>query len=504
MFGAEAFGALPFADGDDPATTIGEEIMIRAATQGGYVDPATHDRYEGRLAAPLRFRRSLIGEDGIGGRVVLGLGDIEFDNADGRYDTIDQAVAVDGGRVLIEEEVDGTWAPIFDGTARDVLPSGSTARLRLRDWWTLTERPLQDRLFGGAGGWDGGEDVANKPLPIGYGRPRNVTPVRIGSDPPRYRYGDTLCGGLDAVYEGGIAWSAGTDYVDAPDVGGFTLAREPAGDITCDFRGTLAADGTVIETTGAVIEDIVGRRLGLSARIVREAFDRFAAAAPGAIDWYVPTDQRTSAADAVAALISGAWAWCGFDALGRFEIGQWSVPVGPAVLTIGDGDLEPGEAAVLPRDLPKGVYPPPAIARAAYDRNWTVQGPKALLGDVLGGDDPIGGARRDWLAEPYRIAITTDPATLAIHRTADKEPKVRDTFFRSKLDAELAVRAWQSLWIGTRGLYDLKTTIRPGRLKLGQVVLLRLRRYGLWDRYGRVAETFDDWGAGKTALTVMI
>lgn len=99
------------------------------------------------------------------------------------------------------------------------------------------QRPIQEVLYSGVEGFtsiEGGSDLRNRPKPLSFGAPRNVSPVLVNRSRLVYQYHDRASDGVDSVYDRGVALTT------APDpAGGAKETGEPAGDVARLF-GTSA------------------------------------------------------------------------------------------------------------------------------------------------------------------------------------------------------------------------------------------------------------------------
>lgn len=501
MFAADPFSASPFTAVADNLTLDIGPAMIRASTLG-YVD-ADANEYRHGLLAPT-FERSLVNGSTIGGRASVSLGDLEFDNTDGFFDTVPEQCSVDGRSVVLRmQEADGSFSVVFDGTARDWVPGRSRTRLRLRDFDYLLNKPAQAALYANTAP----ADIANRPLPICYGPCRNVTPTRIppldGLGRPTFQVHDGAVQGIGAIYVGGVPLQPADVASRNTATGIFVLATEPAATVTCDVDGAVVG-GVYLNTTALVIEDLVFRRAGLdAARKSAAHLAQLAADLPGEIRLHIPHTERPTVYDLVDRLLS-PFGWSGFSWLGRFQCGVWKLPGGTPKALI---SLDEGALSIEPLPLPAGVYPPPWRVRGGYDRNGTVQSASDLRGDASSPSDPVGGTeRRRWLARAQDIALAHNLAVRDTLHLGAQDPEPWETFFVGKVAAELVLQSYLSLWTGNRALFRVTGDWRPFWFDLDDVVLLLDRRHGLWNGgNGRLARVAGVRETGRrTELTVMV
>lgn len=489
MFGASPFGAAPFGARRDRLSLDIGDVMLRYGTIN-YVD-RDHAEFEDGLRTP-SFSRTILTGGTVGGWATASLGDLELDNLEGERSGLLRRVAVDGRPVeVLQPRSDGTTDVVFECTARDIVPGDDdTVRIRLRDWDYLLDRPAQTATYPD----DAPPEIANRRRPFGYGPCNNVTPTRIATTAPSYQFNDGPSRALRAVYVAGVPQLPADVAVVDLTASTFTLAAEPAGDVTCDFDG-LVVDGVYLNTTALVIDDLAFRRGGLpSARKSVPHFERFAADMPGEVQLYVSHGEEPTVLSLIQRLLAPC-GWGAFSWRGQLQVGVWKVATGTprCLLSKAEGTL----IGLQPVELPTEVYPPPWRLRGGYDRNWTPQAASQLKGDdAPGAVDPVGGPeRRRWLARAQDIAEAKDEVTRDLLHLGAKDPAVVETCLADRIGCETVLQASLAHWLGNRAHYRVVPDTPPFFFDIGDEVAIQWDGYGLeGGQIGVVAEVAEgEW-----------
>lgn len=516
-FGDHPFGHLPFAGVPDISATVQATFGV-VATSDYRVYVGTREEFtaagdlpprqpiEGTLAN-LTFKRSIIGGAGIFGPVLEGSGEITINNTDARYDIFPQQYAVDGRAIVAKIGGVSTLyrnrLVVLNGTASDLIVDDDTLRISAEDKGYRLEVPLQTSLYGGAGGADGGSDLAGKRKPRAFGYPRNCECPLVSANDLIYQVNDGPVNDIPAVYDRAVALTQGADYASYAALaaasisagqyatclaeGFFRLESQPDGTVTADIEGD-ATDSTFVSTTADVVRRILNLASDLSdpAEIYEPAFTAFAAVQSAAIGYWADHNDNSSVADALARLLRGVTGWWGFTRQGKFGIWVFSAPVGPPVWSFRDDR----ESIRITRDrVPESLSPPPWRFRVAYARNETVQT------DLDGSN--VSAERRAFCAEPFRLA--TSDATLGASIKSDhpfaQDPAPIESYFVNQSDAQTEADRLQTLFRASRALYRVTLGLQPYNLDVGDVIELQRNRYdlaaGRMMRVGEVSENMQ-------------
>lgn len=495
MFGHYAFGDAPFGGLPDPAVRMTATANLRAdfrftlyAASSEILtapdDTPASTPFHGTLAQPISFRRSLLGGSAIG---VFSTGDgtMVLDNRDGQYDFLIGTYSIDGRRITLKigriEDNYATDFPIFVGTAADWLIDEDNLTITIRDFGYRLNVPLQQNLYGGTGGADGGDDLAGKRKPLAFGQVFNVGPPLVVPILLIYQVHDGEIESVDAVYDRGIALTFSADVATYADLvsaavsagqyatclalGLLKLGSSPAGTITADLHGD--ADGSYVETSADIVRRIINRSTDIedSAEIYLPAFAAVNTAQPAPIGYWSGTDDGQGADDAIANIMSGVGGWGGFRRNGKFEVGIVLAPTSPPSSRFTVADI----AEIKREALPSGISPPPYRYRVGYQRNETVQDDLA---------DGVTAARKAFAAQEYRYAEASSTTIRADHPFALDADPVQGHFVNQS-DAQTEATRLLNLYRASRGLYRMKLNWRSFNLNLGENIDVTYPRWDL-------------------------
>lgn len=479
-----ALGEFGFGDGATGSAAVGV-TTLRYGTHG-YTSQASDSPantwYEGRLNETFQVDRRITGGEDIGGLSTVGA-ECALINADGALDGLLTDYAVDGrsARILVGRPTDplANFGLVFSGVMQPPVITEATVTFKLSDGLAkLQTTILNETVYLGTGGLEGGADLKGKPKPKGWGSVQNISPPLVDSANFIYQVNDGPISGVPAVYDRGVLL---TGVVGAPgagqyqvttSTGTFKLGATPAGTVTCDALLDASGSGYINNVSDIVLR-ILTQQVGLlSTEIEPASFAQLKSDAPAEVGVWHGSNQ-VSAADVVNELLAGIGAFGGFNRTGAFSVGLIAAPSGLQVVT-----LEPEEIMTIAIEpLPAAVAPIVWRASVAYKKNYTVQ--TDLAGSVT-------AARRTFAAEDVRISKSEDSAiqsryllAMALENNAGLYAQPADS------DAE-ALRLF-NLWGMQRGFYRI--TARPKALiaDLGKTVFVTYPRFGFANgRLGRV------------------
>lgn len=515
MFGHYAFGDAPFGGLPDPAVRLTGVADLRAdfrftlyAASSQLFDAGLRVPFHGTLSQPIKFRRSLLGGSTIG---VFSTGDgtMSLDNRDGRYDFLIGTYSIDGRRITLKigriEDNYATDFPIFVGTAADWLVDEDALTITIRDFGYGLDVPLQRNLYGGAGGADGGDDLAGKRKPLAFGRVFNVSPPLVVPNLLIYQVHDGAIESIDHIYDRGIELTFSADVATYADLvaaavpagqyatclseGLFKLGSSPAGTVTADLHGDAA--GGYVETSADIVRRIINRSTDVldPTEIYLPAFAAVNTAQPAPIGYWSGTDDGQGVDDAIANIMAGVGGWGGFRRNGKFEVGIVLAPSSPPSSRFTIDDI----IEIKREPLPSGISPPPYRFRVGYQRNETVQDDLA---------DGVTASRRAFAAQDYRYAEASSAAIRADHPFAlDAEPV--QSYFANHSDAQAEATRRLNLYRASRGLYRMKLNWAAFNLNLGENVNVTYPRFDLSvGRDGRLVEINEDGADNSVEIVV--
>jgi hypothetical protein len=464
---------------------------LRIASAGyasGAADTPPSTSYTARLLGDVVLSQMALDAVGVGGRVALGLGDIDLWNGDGALADLARYGTADGRRVVIrvapasaprESDVGSPLAAlpaVWRGVVAGVDGAASLhARLVVADISQLLATPLQSSRYLGTDGLEGPSTLKDAPRPVCLGRVYNISPVALGAvdlgDGSLLTYQTNWRGvaGHDAVRIRGVEQVLVTtvptvgEYRDWPTLGLFQLGSSPDGVVTCDVRGDTV--GGYVSSLPAVLRRLV-QTLGpgyADAAIDDDAFAFAEIDLPGEIGWYQGASQ-TSAAAAVDALIAGPGAVLAGGRGGTLRLFD----------PLADGDtqfelLAPHVLDLAPAPLPAGLRPLPRSVAVTWRRNWTP------LSDIAG---VVGDAARAQLQ-----AAASGPAravsTVVTGHVAQQREMGFAGLYWAEADALARAAKWRDwLQAGPR-IFTVTTDRYLGQIDCGDIGTIAFPAYGL-------------------------
>lgn len=371
---------MTLAEGDDAEPLVVYLADQRFAT--GASDDPPHTNFRPRLLTPYSYEVSLPlpGSGETRGRASFGL--VEIANPDGALN--DLLTASWPGRML-EIKVGGTlyrgragertlaladFGTVFRGTVASVTWDDERIYLALRDRSELLDRPIQETLYAGTGGGEGGDDLKGRPKPLGFGVCLNVEPPMEDAANLVMRLHDGPINAVTEVRSKGMALDFEADYADLAALIGATLAGseyatclaegrirlgdDPDGSVTVDFEGD-ATGGYVASAAN------VARRIATWAHLSEDevadgSVNNLHAANPAAVGVWTGTESVT-AAELIDRVLASVEGWWYFDREGLLTVGRHVDPAGePAVREVTDALIVEGEIERIETPEPVWQY----------------------------------------------------------------------------------------------------------------------------------------------------
>jgi len=369
----------------------------------------------------------------------------------------------------------------------------------LRDIAWMLDVPLQQDLYGGLGGDDGGIDLVSHPKPLCYGRVFNIRPVLVDAARQVYQVHNGQIKGVFWLGEGGVAM---TDVSPAaPGIGEYsqdkltglvTLGFTPLREITCNVEGAVTEHGYLF-TVGAIIKELLARAsLDLSWQVDAESFNGIEHTQPATVGTFIDTPALIS--DTIDALASGLGLWVGPSRLGVMQIGRLDKPLATPHATLADADI----ISLTEAPLPPFLSPPPQQIRIGYQRNWT---PLTQFAGVVTGD-LLSTLQQEW-----RIASAfSSPIAATFLRSQRPAMAPSPLYYKADATAE-AQRRLDLETVSVNGalprILIVDTDLYVYQLELGMTVQLDYERQGLVGWRGVVvawSESAIDQRIGLTLL----
>lgn len=495
-----------------PTTTIQTIRLASAAYATGADDDPAHTLYQPRLYGDIEVSQSAVDAFGIGGRVALGIAQVEVANADGLLLPQIAYGTADGRRctVRVVPVVDtrqsnfgtalGATRVAFDGILQRLDHSGGQrARLTITDASERLSVKLQTALFTGGGGLNGPASLAGRPKPVALGRPRNVTPVFVGNVDlgdgalPTYLVHSAAVNDITTVRIRGVVQ---TLVGVAPGVGearvwlasgAFQLGSSPDGAVTADVDGD-ASSGTVASTAG--ILRLMLQQFGpllTDAQLHTPSFDQAETDLAGDVGFYQGPDE-TSTAAAVDRVLAGCGAILAGGRDGRVRLVD-PLAQGEAQFLLDTGRI----LALEPVDLPAALRPLPWAVAVAWSPNST---PMTDFAGSVPDDDKASLAAAS--LGPARSESSAISARVAMQREL-RMPGL----YVDEADAMVRAGQWREFFETPPRMFRITTDRYLGQVEVGDIGAIGYPSYGLDLGVGVVVLAYSEQlAARRLTLTV--
>jgi len=515
----EAFGPIA----STPIATLPAELLspqtvvpYRIASMAYAADPADDPAqllWYPRLLGDIEVSQSGVDALGIGGRLALGIAEIDAWDADGglglmaRYGTADGRAAT--VRVVDVSDASagnfgcmlGAARVAFRGIVQRIEHHGDQrARITVTDAAELLARPLQPTRFEGTGGLEGDGDLAGRPKPVLIGRRFNVPPVYLGNVDlgdgalPTYAVHWRAVQSIDAVRIRGVLQAEVTgiapgvgEYRAWPDDGVFQIGSSPDGAVTADALGD-AVPGYVSTTAGVVrrLVQSLGPLLADDA-LQLGTFDLAENDLPGAIGYWRGAEETTAGA-AIEEITAGSGAIvCG----GRDGTLRLVDP-----LAAGDAQFALSEAHILalePVPMPAGVRPSPRTVAVDWRPN------AAPLTDMAGVVDTERAALSAAALGPARA----DSAVITSRVAQGRDLRLRGLYY-DEADALARAEQWRAFFEHGPRIFRLTTDRYLGQMDVGALGAIAYPAFSLEGGVGVVVLGWSELLAGRRlTLTVV-
>ena len=437
-------------------------------------DTPANTYFEPVLQDPGYFARAIYSGEKLGGRSLPDRGRMVLTNA-GEFDDW-LAHHWDGRQVtLYAGEESDAWADfeiVFEGLCGELQYSRNAIELPLRDQADVLDKLVQETLFAGTGGNEGGDDLKDKPKPVCLGEVYNIVPVLVDSTSRVYQFHDGQVEAVSAVYDNGKLLTLTADYTVDLTQGRLTLVAAAGGLITADVKGDKTG-GVYAASAGAVARRLVTKYGGLTdpGDLDTTALSALDTATTAPVGVYMGTTELNLAdvLDQVVGSVGGFW---GYTRAGLFTVGRVEDPAGgTAELVLDETDLTAG-------GIRRAAFGKPHWReRLNYKRAWAVQLPDAL-------DAAATDAHKDFVAQEYRTAAAKDEDIKA--DGAGKggyigaiDPDPETTLLAVKADADAEATRRLTLTGERRDLFHVSVKTQGLPVDLGAIVSLTHGRFGL-------------------------
>jgi hypothetical protein len=494
-----------------PQTVAAYRIATAGYATGPADDPA-HTLWYPRIPGDLEISQSGVDALGIGGRLALGITEIDVWDADGalsqmaRYGTADGRAATVRVVEVREPRLGdfgtglGAAQVAFRGVVQRIEHHGDQgARITVTDAAERLATPLQPARYAGTGGLEGDADLAGRPKPVLIGRRFNVPGVYLGNVDlgggalPTYQIHWRAVQSIDTVRIRGVQQVEVTSA--APTVGEyraweasgvFQLGSSPDGDVTADALGDAVP--TYVSTTAGVVRRLVqslGPRLA-DADLQLGTFDLAEADLPGAIGYWRGADETTAVA-AIEEIVAGSGAIVCGGRDGALRI------VDP--LAGGDAQFGLSEAHILALDpipMPAALRPSPSTVAIDWRPN------AAVLANMAGIVDAERAALSSAVHGPARAASAAITGRVAQVR----DMRLRGLYY-DEADALARAARWRAFFEHGPRAFRLTTDRYLGQMDVGALGAIAYRAFGLGDGVGVVVLAWSEQLAGRR-LTITV
>jgi hypothetical protein len=412
--------------------------------------------------------------------------EIALRNEDGALDFLKRDYAIEGrrARILIGDATAArsTFGEFFVGIAKAVELSESEVRITLSDGSAKLRRLLNETLYAGSGGLEGGDDLKGKNKPVALGVCLNVPAPLVDSATLIYQVHDGAIEDVPAVYDRGVALTKGADYADASELntvapaagsyrvwkggGYYRLGATPAGLCTADVKGE--ASPSYSANTADIVLRILALRCALAAdEIDTTSLSNLASAAPAPVGVWYGTG-AVSCGQAIDELLYGVGAFGGFDRSGLFNVGLVASPAGAmSSFSVDSIDIRSVEIEHLPASVEPIVW----RVGVGWQRNYAVQTDLAAS---------VTAARRTFCAEALRVSTTESVSTQSRHLLAQALGPI-EALYAEEADAQVERDRLMALWGARRTLYRVGMFAIGLARELGDVGIFSHPRFGLTD-----------------------
>ena len=231
----------------------------------------------------------------------------------------------------------GAYGVLFSGTVEDVVWNESVFSLVLRDTGAPLDDPVQETVFAGSGGLEGGDDLKDEIKPLLYGIKINIAPVLVDSATQIYVVHDNSINAVLDVFDAGVQltnagdittlslpalgnWTpVGGEYITDLANGAIRVGAEPFGPLTMDAEGDDT--GSYVNKAADVIQRIITSKSSLVVGDLDAAsFTALNADESGPIGVYLT--KRINTRQVIDQILKGIVAFGVARADGKIEVGK--------------------------------------------------------------------------------------------------------------------------------------------------------------------------------------
>lgn len=500
MFGSYSFASIPFASSQLDLSTspvipdlIADQespraYLLHATPYDPIADTETHVRasigakrpiYDGvhwpaNLKTAVDSQVDLFGNEEYQqgatsfGNLELLIGNEEHDELTGYYWDGRQVEVLLGAEDFSFDE----FKQVLYGTAEDITYGQHKLNIVFRGKEELLDKLVQENLYEGTGGLEGGDDIKGSPKPVVLGFVSNITPVTVDADDLIYQVHDGSIERIPRAFDGAADLRYAGDVTDIetadPDPGFFMtqlsggyfkLGAPPEKQVTCDVRGDNSGGyvSTVLEIIQRVVlnyTDLTEADLNLPSFFTANLDSRRVEAGV-----YILNESVIEVMNLLTDSIGGAWT---FNRTGLLTIAVFRLRRSAGTITEND---------VVKDSFRRDRTPPPCWQRRlGFLRSHTVQTNDQTLGAA-------GAAHKSFVAEEYRYVTDEEAAIKTSHPRARIVEK--ETALVHRIDAEIEVIRQQLLYGAAFNRYNLIVKRQQFKYQVGQTITIEYSRFGI-------------------------
>lgn len=226
---------------------------------------------------------------------------------------------------------------LFKGRLEDVTWDDTKFNLILADPGIMFDKVIQETVFAGTGGVEGGSDLKDEVKPLLFGERINIAPILTDAADRIYVIHDSSVNSIDNVFDRGVVltnagditalslpalenWTPeGGKYVTDLAQGAFRLGATPDGPVTVDAKGDDTA--TYINKIADIAQRIIENRTDLAtADIDTSAVTTFNTDRPGVAGIYIDSQANVQAVlSSLVGQVGGTWYFA--------DDGKWTILV---------------------------------------------------------------------------------------------------------------------------------------------------------------------------------
>jgi len=123
----------------------------------------------------------------------------------------------EGRRITVyrgeEGQAFGSFTTLLNSVVERVEWTRAVFTIEIAGFNALLDQPVQQNVYAGTGGLEGGSNLKDKPKPRVFGKPRNIEPTLVSSDLGIFQVSDGALEAVDAVYNSGAALELKEDSI---------------------------------------------------------------------------------------------------------------------------------------------------------------------------------------------------------------------------------------------------------------------------------------------------